>query len=200
MAALAVGQKWMTRNGIVVTIKCLNFGSEHEFECESDESKACFTVDQQGRYYGSSRPSDLDLIELLDREGWIAPPDTANDAEALAAETLLALGYYFDGQAWVQEVKVDAGPVDHPLYPVFLKAIHQAMYGKGERHGGAASPFMDQPWVHYVKMHGRGFLTGQAAKKLEEAASTRSGEAFETEVLGALVYIGMAVLHERSKS
>lgn len=86
---------------------------------------------------------------------------------------------------------------EHPLFPIFVAAINQAMYGKGERHGGAVTPFLDQPWAHYVKLHGRGFATGQAAKKLEEAASTRSGDAFESEVLGAIVYCGMAVLKER---
>lgn len=88
---------------------------------------------------------------------------------------------------------------DHPLYPVFVAAIEQAMFGKGQRHGGNVTPFNDQPWVHYAKMHGRGFLTGQAAKKLEEAAATRSGEAFETEVFGAMVYLGMAILKERGE-
>jgi hypothetical protein len=88
---------------------------------------------------------------------------------------------------------------DHPLYPVFMAAIEQAMYGKGERHGGARTPFLEQPWVHYLKMHGRGFATGQAAKKLEEAASTRNGEAFESEVFGAIVYAGMAILKERGE-
>lgn len=88
-------------------------------------------------------------------------------------------------------------PEDHPLYAVFMEAIRQAMYGKGERHGGAATPFLEQPWVHYAAMHGRGFLTGQAAKKLEEAASTRSGESFDAEMLGALVYCGMSVIHNR---
>jgi hypothetical protein len=87
----------------------------------------------------------------------------------------------------------------HPLFPVFVAAIQQAMYGKGERHGGDRTPFLEQPWNHYASMHGRGFLTGQAAKKLEEAASTRSGEAFEKEMLGAIVYGGMSVLHERQK-
>lgn len=86
---------------------------------------------------------------------------------------------------------------EHPLFPVFVAAIEQAMYGKGERHGGAMTPFMEQPWAHYVKLHGRGFATGQAAKKLEEAASTRDGDAFVSEVLGAIVYCGMAVLKER---
>lgn len=121
------------------------------------------------------------------------------DAEALAIETLTDLGFRFDGQCWVQDA-VEGSPSGHPLQAVFMDAIKQAMYGKGERHGGAATPFLDQPWRHYAELHGRGFLTGQAAKKLEEAASTRSGKAFETEVLGALVYIGMAVLFERGEA
>lgn len=86
---------------------------------------------------------------------------------------------------------------NHPLYPVFIAAIEQCLNGKGQRHGGGKTPFLDQPWRHYAKLHGRGFLTGQAAKKLEEAASTRNGEAFETEMLGAIVFAGMAVLFER---
>lgn len=91
-------------------------------------------------------------------------------------------------------------PEDHPLYEILMGAINQAMFGKGERHGGARTPFLEQPWVHYAKMHGRGFLTGQAAKKLEEAASTREGLAFEQEVFGAIVYLGMAVLREREEA
>lgn len=86
---------------------------------------------------------------------------------------------------------------DHPLYEIFVQAIEQAMFGKGRRHGGNVTPFMEQPWRHYERLHGRGFLTGQAAKKLEEAASTLDGENFEKEVFGAMVYIGMAVLTER---
>jgi hypothetical protein len=93
----------------------------------------------------------------------------------------------------------EVAPQNHPLYAVFEAAITQAMYGKGQRHGGNVTPFLEQPWVHYAKMHGRGFLTGQAAKKLEEAASTREGEAFETEVFGAMVYLGMAILKERGE-
>lgn len=89
---------------------------------------------------------------------------------------------------------------NHPMFEVLTAAVRQAAFGKGERHGGARAPFLEQPWAHYAKMHGRGFLTGQAAKKLEEAASTRSGEAFEAEVLGAIVYCAMAIIHERQKS
>jgi hypothetical protein len=88
----------------------------------------------------------------------------------------------------------------HPLQSVFDQAIHQVTKGKGERHGGEAKPFLEQPWVHYAKMHGRGFLTGQAAKKLEEAASTRTGDAFVQEALGAIVYMAMAILREQTAS
>lgn len=87
----------------------------------------------------------------------------------------------------------------HPLQQVFDQAIQQATKGKGERHGGDATPFLEQPWVHYGKMHGRGFLTGQAAKKLEEAASTREGDAFVQEALGAIVYMAMAILKEQER-
>lgn len=86
----------------------------------------------------------------------------------------------------------------HPLFPVFIDAINQALYGKGTRHGGATTPFIEQPIFHYPKMHGRGFLTGQAAKKLEEAASNLNGEQFIHESLGALVYVAAAILYEDS--
>lgn len=89
---------------------------------------------------------------------------------------------------------------DHPLYPVLMKVIEQATKGKGERHGGDSIPFMDQPWKHYADMHGRGFLTGQAAKKLEEAVSKPLNTQFEDEVLGAIAYAAMAILHTWDKS
>ena len=88
----------------------------------------------------------------------------------------------------------------HPLMAVFEAAVEQVTKGKGVRHGGQTVPFFDQPWAHYAQMHGRGFLTGQAAKKLEEAVTTKEGEAYVQELLGAMVYIGMAVLHAQKKA
>lgn len=86
----------------------------------------------------------------------------------------------------------------HPLYSVFLSAIDQAAFGKGTRHGGCSIPFLEQDWFKLAKTHGRGFLTGQAAKKLNEAvARDLHGEEFEREVYGALVYIGMALIFEQ---
>lgn len=93
----------------------------------------------------------------------------------------------------------DVAVLEHPLADVFEGAIRQAMFGKGTRHGGNSTPFMEQPWKHYATLHGRGFLTGQAAKKLEEAASTRHGVEFLNELRGALVYIGMAILYEEQR-
>lgn len=97
----------------------------------------------------------------------------------------------------MQDQKLPQRAEDHPLYKPLMAAIHQAMFGKGERHGGASVPFLDQPIFHYARMHGRGFLTGQAAKKLEEAASKRHGEPFVQEVLGAIVYAAAALLREQ---
>lgn len=81
----------------------------------------------------------------------------------------------------------------HPLYDPLTRAIEQAMFGKGERHGGASVPFFEQPWFATAKQHGVGFLTGQAAKKLGEAQG-KDNDAWEREMLGAIVYMGMALL------
>ena len=89
----------------------------------------------------------------------------------------------------------------HPLELIFADAVAQATTGKGQRHGGDNTPFYEQAWVHLANVHGHRFLTGQAEKKLIEA--TVSGhaasdlEAYEREVLGAIVYLGMALLYLR---
>lgn len=88
----------------------------------------------------------------------------------------------------------------HPLYPVFMHAIAQAMYGKGERHGGAVVPFLEQQWVHYAKQHGQGFLTGQAVKKIDEAVIKTDPQKFKEEILGAMVYAGMAILNAEKQT
>lgn len=124
-------------------------------------------------------------------------------AEILGDSVITPLTSMHDEQQlYIDPVAAAAQPTDpvtsHPLYPILRAAIEQCINGKGTRHGGGKTPFMEQPWKHYANMHGRGFLTGQAAKKAEEAASTRTGGAFETEILGAIVYLGAAILHERT--
>lgn len=91
---------------------------------------------------------------------------------------------------------------EHPLYAVLLDVMQQVMYGKGERHGGASVPFLEQQWVAAAKIHGIGFLTGQSQKKLVEAMMSKNmitdPAAFERELLGAIAYLGMAVIHFRA--
>ena len=198
---IEVGQKWRCRDGQVREVVWC--GKDFTYRWRLRDG---WYVMNNGRVLASGREHSLDLIELIAHapkqqiDVAVADPGCV-DANALAAETLQSLGWSFKENCWVQDNVVDMEApslaLSHPLYPVFMAAIEQAMYGKGERHGGNTIPFLDQPWVHYVKMHGRGFATGQSAKKLEEAASTREGKAFETEVLGAIVYAGMAILKER---
>lgn len=189
---IEIGQQWLTHSGAHVIVQ--SYDESHWIAI--DKQGRTFKYSEGGRCYPEAY-SAYDLKEMVSEPHVAVHASAApDDADLLASETLQALGWVFDGQCWTApEPKDDI--VNHPLYAVFADAIVQAMYGKGKRHGGNATPFLDQPWVHYTKMHGRGFATGQAAKKLEEAASTRSGDAFETEMLGAIVYAGMAILKER---
>lgn len=119
-----------------------------------------------------------------------------DEARAAAAEAVRALRDAVDSAPELTGSQIDIAA--HPLYPILISAIQQAMYGKGERHGGCSTSFLDQPWRDLAQAHGRGGLTFQAEKKIREAASRGlTGEPFEREVLGAVVYIGMAILWDR---
>lgn len=86
----------------------------------------------------------------------------------------------------------------HPLKEIFDAALEQVCEGKGfERHGKEydGQEFRAQPWKQIATHHGRGFLTGQAAKKLQEAAAF-GGQPFKREMLGVIVYAAMAIIHE----
>lgn len=78
------------------------------------------------------------------------------------------------------------------------EVVDQVVNGKGQRHGGNKTSFMDQPWRKIADTHGRGFLTGQAAKKLDEAVN-KTGDAFDQEIFGAVAYMLMAVLYDRAR-
>lgn len=88
----------------------------------------------------------------------------------------------------------------HMLDEVFAAALEQVTSGKGEERHGNGQGFIDQPWRRIADTHGTGFLTGQAAKKLEEAQRFSEHERWEREMLGAMVYIAMAILHTRLKA
>jgi hypothetical protein len=91
-------------------------------------------------------------------------------------------------------------------------AFEQAAFGKGkERHAAGGLAFEDQPILQISRMVGYGFASGQAMKKLQEAAtilqpkaSTLQPEAStlqygvhdraQREILGAIVYAAAAWL------
>lgn len=83
----------------------------------------------------------------------------------------------------------------HPLYEAFDDAVKQATKGKGMRHGGEATPFLTQPIFQISKHTGVGGLIFQMVKKAQEACGKDDQEAFERELLGALVYGGAAYLY-----
>jgi hypothetical protein len=83
----------------------------------------------------------------------------------------------------------------HPLYEAFGDAVKQQTEGKGMRHGGSVVPFLEQPIFQISKHTGVGGLIFQMVKKAQEACGKDDQEAFERELLGALVYGGAAYLH-----
>lgn len=88
-----------------------------------------------------------------------------------------------------------SGMNDHPLQAVFDRCIEQVTSGKGEERHGKGLEFFEQPWVDIARTHGIGFLTGQAEKKLKEAQGMDAADAWEREMLGAIVYAAMAILY-----
>lgn len=85
------------------------------------------------------------------------------------------------------------------LAAVFAAVMQQVTSGKGaERHGRGAD-FLEQPWKKIADDFGEGFLLGQAAKKMQEAthATDWNHDRWEREMLGALAYIGFAIVNRR---
>lgn len=95
--------------------------------------------------------------------------------------------------AWASVRLVRSGAFNG-VQEVLQAAVEQATKGKGQRHGGDRTPFLEQPWVRLYKTHGLGFLLGQADKKYNEALGKGNQEDQVREILGAIVYLGMALL------
>jgi len=94
--------------------------------------------------------------------------------------------------------KVDSD-TRHPLASVLKDCLEQVTGGKGNERHGNGKAFMDQPWKHIADTHGDGFLTGQAAKKLQEAQSFEDLDRWNREMYGVIVYTAMAILHRNGK-
>lgn len=87
----------------------------------------------------------------------------------------------------------------HPLREVFEACMKQVTSGKGEERHGQGKSFYDQPWYELTNVHGRGFLTGQAEKKLKEAQSFEDQQRWLREMYGVIVYAAMAILWEKEQ-
>ena len=83
------------------------------------------------------------------------------------------------------------------LRRVLDMAFGQASQGKGKERHANGREFDRQPIMELARMHGLGYPTGQAAKKLQEAHTLlrlRGKEAAIQEILGAINYAAAAVL------
>lgn len=88
----------------------------------------------------------------------------------------------------------------HPLERIFALALEQATQGKGEERHGNGGDFVSQPWVGLARVHGTGFLTGQAQKKIMEAVANKPESNYlwyEREMLGAINYLAMALIYDK---
>lgn len=124
------------------------------------------------------------------------------DPDALASETLSALGWVFNGQAWEEpepgELANMAGwPAPVEGYAVLQAALgaayDQSARGKGkERHATAGTAFENQPLISINEMLGSvdGALY-QVMKKTQESARLPVERA-RAELLGAMVYAAAA--------
>lgn len=85
------------------------------------------------------------------------------------------------------------------LEGVFADVMRQVTSGKGAERHGKGDDFLAQPWKKIADDFGEGFLLGQAAKKMREAthASGWEHDRWEREMLGALAYIGFAIVNRR---
>ena len=106
---IKVGQVWRTRGGALATVESFDDHPDYPVNLQIDGDGA--SCGRNGRCWGdigAERTSDHDndLIELVEDENGNAQTDSAT----LAEETLVALGWTFDGQAWVENAVVTMAP------------------------------------------------------------------------------------------
>ena len=103
---IKVGQVWRTRGGALATVESFDDHPDYPVNIKVEGDSA--SCGRNGRCWGDLHAEDTsddddDLIELVKDENDNTPADSAT----LAEETLSALGWTFDGQAWVENAVVD---------------------------------------------------------------------------------------------
>lgn len=124
---IKVGQVWHTRGGALATVESFDDHPDYPVNIKVEGDSA--SCGRNGRCWGDIGAvdnDDDDLIELIHDENGNAQTDSAT----LAEETLSALGWTFDGQAWVEQPKADLpiGMLDSPISaPALLTAAAKHM-------------------------------------------------------------------------
>jgi hypothetical protein len=154
---------------------------------ESIPCQSCLSSENQPHFELKSTGENMTVQFSSDwarPSGAITVSQTLTTGENMTEETVSAT----DAAAKIMDYS-------HPLYEAFDDAVKQATKGKGMRHGGEATPFLTQPIFQISKHTGVGGLIFQMVKKAQEACGKDDQEAFERELLGALVYGGAAYLY-----
>jgi hypothetical protein len=84
-----------------------------------------------------------------------------------------------------------------PLKRVLMTAYNHAAVGKGRERHGNGGDFTSQDIMAIARVHGIGFQTGQAEKKVRESHGMMAREDFRSarsELLGAINYLAAAYL------
>ena len=106
---IEVGQVWRTRGGALATVESFDDHPDYPVNIKVEGDSA--SCGRNGRCWGDINAEDTsddddDLIELIRDENGNAQTDSAT----LAEETLSALGWTFDGQAWVEQPTIGMVP------------------------------------------------------------------------------------------
>ena len=127
------------------------------------------------------------------------------DSATLVEETLIALGWTFDGQAWVEQSRIElvtpTPTMQEPGYEllayVLERAYNQAALGKGKERHANGEPFDEQVMQDGARRFGVGALLFQAFKKSEESQRLPLDRGVN-ELLGAIVYLAGAVIRREA--
>ena len=102
---IKVGQVWRTRGGEVVTVSVHDTNDTSYPWCARNADGDEIWLTNSGRDHESlNRP--YDLLELVKDENG----NTHADSATLAEETLSALGWTFDGRAWIEQPTIGMVP------------------------------------------------------------------------------------------
>jgi len=116
-----------------------------------------------------------------------------------------------DLEEYIAEKAGKAAPIQHrrmseadrteamyaPLKRVLMTAYNHAAVGKGRERHANGDDFINQDIMAIARVHGIGFQTGQAEKKVRESHGMMAREDFRaarSELLGAINYLAAAYL------